>query len=55
MNLLIEGNELNHPKGAMLDVSMESPAIETLIHFIKESSSGLVIEAGDVYSSKEEE
>lgn len=55
VQLLIEGEELNHPKGAMLDVSMESPAVETLVDFVRESQSGLTLEAGKAYQSKGEE
>ena len=46
VQLLINGEELNHPSGAMLDVSQESPAVETLVQFVKESQSGIVVEAG---------
>lgn len=55
VQFLIQGEELNHPQGAMLDVSMESPAVETLVGFIKESTSGLLVEAGDVYTTKGDE
>ena len=53
--LLIKGSELNHPSGAMLDIKDDSVAIQTLIDFVKNTSSGLVIESGDVYSTDEEE
>jgi hypothetical protein len=55
VQLLIKGTELNHPSGAMLDVKDDSTAVGTLITFVKNTSSGLVIESGDVYSTGEEE
>lgn len=55
MQLLIEGSELNHPKGAMLDVKDDSLAVKTLIDFVKSTASGLTIQSGEVYSTKEEE
>lgn len=55
VQFLIKGTELNHPSGAMLDVSMESPAVETLVAFIKDTSSGIVIEAGEVFTTGDEE
>lgn len=54
VQLLIEGEELNHPKGAMLDVKDDSTAVATLISFVKESKSGLVLESGEVFSTEEE-
>ena len=55
VQFLIKGTELNHPSGAMLDVSMESPAVETVVAFIKDTSSGIVIEAGEVFTTGDEE
>ena len=55
VQLLIKGTELNHPSGAMLDVKDDSTAVDTLITFVKNTSSGLVVESGDVYSTGEEE
>jgi len=55
IQILIEGTELNHPKGAMLDVKDEALAVKSLIDFVKETKSGLLIESGEVYSSEEEE
>ena len=52
VQLLIEGEELNHPKGAML--KDDSTAVATLISFVKESKSGLVLESGEVFSTEEE-
>jgi hypothetical protein len=54
VQLLIEGEELNHPKGAMLDVKDDSTAVATLISFVKESKSGLVLESGELFSTEEE-
>tara|TARA_R100000657_G_C4615533_1_gene67234 strand:+ start:204 stop:620 length:417 start_codon:yes stop_codon:yes gene_type:complete len=54
VQLLIEGEELNHPKGAMLDVKDDSTTVATLISFVKESKSGLVLESGEVFSTEEE-
>jgi hypothetical protein len=54
VQILIEGEELNHPKGAMLDVKDESTAVATLITFVKNTNSGLVLESGEVYSTEEE-
>ena len=54
VQILIEGEELNHPKGAMLDVKDESTAVSTLITFVKNTNSGLVLESGEVYSTDEE-
>ena len=44
LGLLIKGTELNHPSGAMLDVKDDSTAVDTLITFVKNTSSGLVVE-----------
>ena len=38
VQILIEGEELNHPKGAMLDVKDESTAVSTLITFVKNTN-----------------
>ena len=54
VQILIEGEELNHPKGAMLDVKDDSTAVSTLISFVKESKSGLVLEGGELFSTEEE-
>ena len=54
VQILIEGAELNHPKGAMLDVKDDSTAVATLIAFVKESKSGLVLEGGELFSTEEE-
>lgn len=54
VQILIEGEELNHPKGAMLDVKDDSTAVATLISFVKESKSGLVLEGGELFSTEEE-
>lgn len=54
VQILIEGEELNHPKGAMLDVKDDSTAVATLISFVKESKSGLVLESGELFSTEEE-
>lgn len=54
IQILIEGEELNHPKGAMLDIKDDSTAVATLISFVKESKSGLILEGGEVFTSEEE-
>jgi hypothetical protein len=55
VQILIEGTELNHPKGAMLDIKDDSVAIGTLIAFVKESKTSLTLQDGEVYSSEVEE
>ena len=55
VQILIEGAELNHPKGAMLDIKDDSVAIGTLIAFVKESKTSLTLQDGDVYSSEVQE
>ena len=52
VQLLIHGAELNHPKGAMLDISAESPAVQTLITFVRESAAGLMIAAGEIFKTE---
>ena len=54
VQLLIEGAELNHPSGAMLDISDDSVAVQTLIDFVKESKSSLTLQDGDVFTTQEE-
>lgn len=54
VQLLIDGDELNHPEGAMLDISEDSLAVKTLIDFVKESKSSLTLQDGIVFSSEEE-
>ena len=55
VQLLIEGEELNHPEGAMLDISDDSVAVQTLIDFVKESKSSLTLQDGAVFTTEEEE
>ena len=51
--MLIEGEEFNHPSGVMLDMNMESPICKNIVEFAKKSG---LLEAGigEPYDSKKE-
>ena len=52
--LLIHGTELNHPEGAMLNISSESGDVKVLMDFVKATASGLRIMSGPVFKSDTE-
>ena len=52
--LLIHGTELNHPEGAMLNISTESGDVKVLMDFVKATASGLRIMSGPVFKSDTE-